>query len=60
MQKMPERRARIANLTLQLEAADRNRAEQADLAIKVFELSQSLTATAGWGPTTARSAESSK
>jgi site-specific DNA recombinase len=33
---------RIANLTLQLEAADRDRGEQAEIAIKSFELSQSL------------------
>ena len=35
-------RDRIAALTVQLEAADRGRDEQADLAEKVFELSQSL------------------
>ncbi|MGA2230855.1 MAG: recombinase family protein [Tepidisphaeraceae bacterium] len=37
-----ELRDRIANLTLQLEAADRDRGEQAEIAIKSFELSQSL------------------
>ncbi len=41
--KSTELRDRIAAITLQLEAADRGREEQADLAIKVFELSQSLT-----------------
>lgn len=40
--KNTELRDRIARLTLQLEAADRGRDEQADLATKVFELSQSL------------------
>jgi len=38
-----ELRDRIAALTLQCEAADRGRDEQADLALKVFELSQSLS-----------------
>jgi site-specific DNA recombinase len=37
-----ELRDRIAATTLQIEAADRGRAEQADLAVKVFELSQHL------------------
>ena len=37
-----ELRDRIAALTLQLQAADRHRDEQSDLALKVFELSQSL------------------
>ena len=40
--KSTELRDRITALTLQLEAADRGRDEQADLALKVFELSQSL------------------
>jgi hypothetical protein len=39
-----ELRDRIAQLTLQLQAFDRNRGEQAELAIKTFELSQSLMA----------------
>ena len=38
-----ELRDRIAQLTLQVEASDRGRGEQADLAIKCFELSQTLT-----------------
>ena len=41
-EKNTELRDRIAATTLQQEAADRGREEQADLAIKVFELSQSL------------------
>jgi site-specific DNA recombinase len=41
--KRTQLRDRIATTTLQIESADRGRAEQADLAIKVFELSQSLT-----------------
>lgn len=40
--KQTELRDRIANLRLQLESADRGREEQADLAIRVFELSQAL------------------
>jgi site-specific DNA recombinase len=40
--KNTEFRDRIANLTLQLEAASRSRDELADLALKVFELSQAL------------------
>ncbi len=40
--KSTELRDRIAGLTLKVEAADRSRAEQGDLAIRVFELSQSL------------------
>jgi hypothetical protein len=35
-------RDRVAKLTLQLEATDRRKDEQADLAVKVFELSQRL------------------
>ena len=42
LEKTTDLRDRVANLTLQLEAADRSRAEQADLAMKVIELSQSL------------------
>ena len=42
-QKQTELRDRIATATLNVEAADRSRAEQADLTLKVFELSQSLT-----------------
>ncbi len=38
-----EFRDRMAKLTLELESADRSRDEQADLAMKVFELSQALT-----------------
>ena len=38
-----EYRDRMATLSLQLEAADRQRDEEADLAAKVFELSQGLT-----------------
>ncbi len=38
-----ELRDRIAQLALQVEATDRSRGEQADLAIKCFELSQTLT-----------------
>jgi len=38
-----ELRDRIAARSLQLESADRSRAQQAEMAIKVFELSQSLT-----------------
>jgi hypothetical protein len=41
--KNTELRDRIAGLTLQLEAGHRRRDEHADLAQKVFELSQSLT-----------------
>ena len=41
--KNTELRDRIAQLTLQIEACDRGRAEYGDLAEKVFELSQSLT-----------------
>ena len=37
-----ELRDRMAEISLQLEAADRDRGEQADLALKVFELSQAL------------------
>jgi site-specific DNA recombinase len=37
-----ELRDRIAELSLKVEATDRNRIEQAELAIKVFELSQAL------------------
>lgn len=40
--KNTELRDRIAAMTLELEAADRGRDEQADLAQKVFELSQSV------------------
>jgi site-specific DNA recombinase len=40
--KYTELRDRIAQLTLQLEAANRSRDELADVAIKVFELSQAL------------------
>jgi site-specific DNA recombinase len=42
--KSTELRDRVAHLTLQLEAADRNRGEQGELAVKTFELSQSLVA----------------
>ena len=41
--KSTELRDRIAQLSLQIEACDRGRAEYGDLAEKVFELSQSLT-----------------
>ena len=40
--KNTELRDRIAHLTLEIESADRGRAEHADIAIKAFELSQSL------------------
>ena len=40
--KNTELRDKIAQLTLQLESADRGRAEQTETAIKAFELSQSL------------------
>jgi hypothetical protein len=40
--KSTELRDRIAGVTLKLESADRSRAEQADTAIRTFELSQSL------------------
>jgi hypothetical protein len=40
--KSTELRDRMARLTLEMEAADRGSSEQADLAIKVFELSQTL------------------
>lgn len=40
--KSQEFRDRISRLTLELESQDRNRAEMAELAAKVFELSQSL------------------
>ncbi|REJ64795.1 MAG: recombinase family protein, partial [Planctomycetota bacterium] len=40
--KSRELRDRIAQLTLQLEACDRDRSEQADIASKAFELSQTL------------------
>ncbi len=40
--KSVELRDRIASLTLELEAADRKKDERADLAVKVFELSQNL------------------
>ena len=42
-QKQTELRDRIAAATLNVKATDRSRAEQADLTLKVFELSQSLT-----------------
>jgi site-specific DNA recombinase len=42
--KSTELRDRVAQLTLQLEAADRDRGEQGELAVKTFELSQSLVA----------------
>ena len=38
----PELRSRIDNLWLQLDALDRSHAETAELAAKVFELSQAL------------------
>jgi len=41
-QKNAELRDRIANLTVQLEATDRSRDERAELALRVFELSQHL------------------
>ncbi|MGB1123678.1 MAG: recombinase zinc beta ribbon domain-containing protein [Phycisphaeraceae bacterium] len=41
-EKNTELRDRIAQLSLQLEADDRNRAEQGEVALKVFELSQTL------------------
>jgi len=41
--KSTELRDRVAQLSLQIEACDRGRAEYGDLAEKVFELSQSLT-----------------
>ena len=41
--KNTELRDRIATLSTQMDATDRNREEQADLALKSFELSQSLT-----------------
>ena len=41
--KSTELRDRVAQLSLQVEACDRSRAENGDLAEKVFELSQSLT-----------------
>lgn len=41
--KNTELRDRIAAFTTQFGATDRNREEQADLALKTFELSQSLT-----------------
>jgi hypothetical protein len=40
--KNTEIRDRLANLKLQLEVTDRSAAEKADVALKVFELSQSL------------------
>ncbi len=40
--KSTELRDRMARLTLEMEATDRGSSEQADLAIKVFELSQTL------------------
>lgn len=40
--KSTELRDRIAKATLKVEAADRNRGEQAELASRVFELSQAL------------------
>ncbi len=40
--KKTELRDRIAAVTLQIEVVDRDRGEQGDLAIKVFELSQAL------------------
>jgi len=40
--KNTELRDRIAQLTLQLDADDQSRAEQGELALKVFELSQTL------------------
>ncbi len=40
--KNTELRDRIAGLSIQLDATDRNREEQADLALQTFELSQSL------------------
>ena len=41
--KNTELRDKIAQLTLQLESANRERAENAEMAAKAFELSQSLT-----------------
>ena len=40
--KNTELRDRIARLTLEIESADRGRAERVDIAVKAFELSQSL------------------
>jgi site-specific DNA recombinase len=45
--KNTEFRDRIADLNLQVQAADQNRAAQAEIAEKVFELSQSLAEK--WG-----------
>ncbi len=42
--KSTELRDRIADITLKIEAVSRNRSEQAELAIRTFELSQSLEA----------------
>ena len=42
--KSTELRDRIADITLRIEAVSRNRSEQAELAIRTFELSQSLEA----------------
>ncbi|AMV17406.1 zinc ribbon domain-containing protein [Planctomyces sp. SH-PL14] len=41
--KQTELRDRLASITLQLEVVDRSRSELADLAVKVFELSQTLS-----------------
>jgi len=41
--KQAELRDRLTNLKLQLEVLDRSREEMSDLAVKVFELSQTLT-----------------
>ncbi len=41
--KNTEFRDRIARLTLEVESADRGRAERSDIALKAFELSQTLT-----------------
>ena len=41
--KQKELRDRLASITLQLEVVDRSRSELADLAVKVFELSQTLS-----------------
>jgi hypothetical protein len=41
--KATELRDRLASLTLQIESCDRGRAEKAEIAVKAFELSQTLT-----------------
>ena len=55
--KNTELRDRIAALTLQLEASDRQKLEKADFALKVFELAKAFKAS-GLPPTSPKSERS--